>query len=128
MTDRADDEIILPDVFHNSNQTHMYQSGIFRIGVLKKIGKMKTCFFPNQNFHNQKYHSKNGSKKNKSVRSTLEIMRLRDFTARNDGSPSLNEFGSQLTDLYPTNANVPYIAKFYPWAHEFTTLWVSKDS
>jgi hypothetical protein len=90
----------------------MHQSGIFRIGVLKKIGKMKTCFFPNQNFHNQKYHSKNGSKKNKSVRSTLEIMRLRDFTARNDGSPSLNEFGSQLTDLFPKNAMYPIFQNY----------------
>jgi hypothetical protein len=28
---------------------------------------MKTCFFPNQNFHNQKYYSKNGSKKLRGV-------------------------------------------------------------
>jgi hypothetical protein len=37
-------------------------------------------------------------------------MRLLDFTVRNDGSHSLNPFGSQLIDLYPQNANVPYIS------------------
>jgi hypothetical protein len=63
MTQEAGDGIILPDLFQNTHKITMHQSGIFRIGALKKIGKMKTCFFPNQNFHNKKYYSKNGSKK-----------------------------------------------------------------
>jgi hypothetical protein len=45
MTSEADDDIILPDPFQNTHKIHMNQSGIFRIGVLKRIGKMKTCFF-----------------------------------------------------------------------------------
>jgi hypothetical protein len=85
----------------------MYQSGIFRIGVLKKIGKMKTCFFPNQNFHNQKYYSKNGSKKVRGIKSVA----IRIPTWKNGEFSSLNEFGHQEIDLYPKSAWTPYFSK-----------------
>jgi hypothetical protein len=45
MTQEPDDHIILPDRFHNTHKIHTNQSGIFRIGVLKKIGKIKPVFF-----------------------------------------------------------------------------------
>jgi hypothetical protein len=45
MTQVADDHIILPDLFQNTHKIPMYQSGIFRNIVLKKIGKTKPVFF-----------------------------------------------------------------------------------
>jgi hypothetical protein len=44
MTQGAVDVIILPDEFRNSIEIHMHQSGIFRIGVLKKMEKSKPLF------------------------------------------------------------------------------------
>jgi hypothetical protein len=84
----------------------MNQSGIFRIGGLKKIGKMKTCFFPNQNFHIQKYYSKNGSKKLRGI----ETIAIRVPTPKNAEFSSLNGFGHHEIDLYPTSAKTPHFS------------------
>jgi hypothetical protein len=104
MTQVADDVIILPDPFHNSHQIHIYRSRMVRISVVKKIGKMKTCFFPNQNFHNQKYYSKNGSKNLRGI----EMVTIRVITPKNAEFSSLNIFGHHEIDLYPTSAKTPH--------------------
>jgi hypothetical protein len=111
MTQEADYDINLPDAFQNTHKIPMHQSGIFRIGVLKKIGKMKTCFFPNQNFHNQKYYSKNGSKKLRGV----EIVTFRVLTSENDEFSSFNEFGHHEIDLYPKVTRTPYFSILRLW-------------
>jgi hypothetical protein len=106
MSQEADDHIILPDPFQNTHKMPMGQSGIFRIGVLKKIGKIKTCFFPNQNFHNQKYSSKNGSKKLRGI----EIIDIRVLTPKKTEFSSLKEFGHHEIDLYPKTAKTPHFS------------------
>jgi hypothetical protein len=93
------------------------------LGV-KKIGKMKTCFFPNQNFHNQKYYSKNGSKKLRGVKTiTIGV-----FTSENDEFSSLNGFGHHEIDLYPKSTKTPHFSILRYWTNETITIWVSKDS
>jgi hypothetical protein len=101
-----------------------HQSGIFRIGVLKKIGKIKTCFFPNQNFHNQKYHSKNGSKKLRGIKTTI----IGVLTPKNAEFSSLHGFGHHEIDLDPTGAETPYFSILRHWSNETMEIWVSKDS
>jgi hypothetical protein len=88
MTQEASDDIILPDAFQNTHKIHINESGIFSMGVLKKIGKIKTCFFPNQNFHNQK-----------KLRG-IESITIGVLTPKNAEFPSLNEFGHHEIDLY----------------------------
>jgi hypothetical protein len=97
MTQEADHDSNLSDWFQNTHHDGMHQSGIFRIGALKKIGKMKICFFPNENFQNQKYYSKNGSKKLRGVKNTT----IGVLASENDEFSSLNEFGHHVIDLYP---------------------------
>jgi hypothetical protein len=104
MTQEADDHIILPALFQNTHKIPVYQSGIFRNIVLKNIGKMKTCFFPKQNFHNQKYYSKNGSKKLRRG----ETIAIRGFISENVEFSSFNWFGHHEIDLYPKMANTPH--------------------
>jgi hypothetical protein len=114
MTQEATSDINLPDPFQNSRKIHMDQSGIFRIGVLKKIGKIKTCFFPNQNFQIQKYYSKNGSKKLRGVKTII----IRVLTPKNAEFSSLNEFGHHETDLYPNGIKTPHFSILTLWSVE----------
>jgi hypothetical protein len=67
---------------------------------------MKTCFFPNQNFHNQKYYSKNGSKKLRGI----ETIPNGVFTVENTEFSSLIKFGYHEIDLYPTSAKTPHFS------------------
>jgi hypothetical protein len=67
---------------------------------------MKTCFFPNQNFHNQKYYSKNGSKK---LRGGKTIV-IRGLTPKNAEFSSLNGFGHHEIDLYPSGTKTPHFS------------------
>jgi hypothetical protein len=112
MTQEVDDDDILPELFQNTHKIHMNQSGIFRIGALKKIGKMKTCFFPNQNFHNQKYYSKNGSKNLRGIK----IVTIRVLTPKNAEFSNLNEFGHHEIDLYPKSAKTPHFSILRIWS------------
>jgi hypothetical protein len=89
MTQEADDDIILPDRFQNTINIHMNHSGIFRIGLLKKIGKMKTIFCHDQLFRIPKYYSKNGSKKLRGI----ETITIGVLTPKNAEFASLTEFG-----------------------------------
>jgi hypothetical protein len=81
----------------------MNQSGIFRIGVLKKIGKMKTIFCTDQLLRIRKYYSKNGAKKLRGIKSVAITI----LTWENGEFSSLNEFGHQEIDLYPKSACDP---------------------
>jgi hypothetical protein len=101
----------------------MNQSGIFRNSALKKIGRMKTCFFPNQNFHNQKFASKNGSKKLRGPK----IITIRVIAPKNSEFSSLSEFGHHEIDLYPS-AKTPHFSILKHWSNETIEIWVSKDS
>jgi hypothetical protein len=118
MTQEADVVIILPDPFQNTIKIHMYQSGIFRIGALKKIGNL---FFSNQN---QKHYSKNGSKKLRGINN----MAIRVITPKNAEFSSLNYFGHHEIDLYPKYANIPHFSILQIWTSETMAIWVSKHS
>jgi hypothetical protein len=73
---------------------------------------MKTCFFPNQNFHNQKYHSKNGSKKLRGIeRFTIEV-----FTVKNNEFSSFIKFRHHQIDLYPKSAKTPHFSVLRHWS------------
>jgi hypothetical protein len=84
---------------------------------------MKTCFFPNQNFHNQKYYSKNGSKKLRGCKT----MAIRLLTQKNAKFSSLSGFGHHETDLYPSGTKTPHFAILKHWMYETLGIWVSKD-
>jgi hypothetical protein len=73
----------------------MYQSGIFRIGVLKKIGKIKTIFCTASFFRIQKYYSQNGLKKLRGI----ETIPIGVLTLKNAEFASLTEFGHHEIDL-----------------------------
>jgi hypothetical protein len=85
---------------------------------------MKTCFFPNQNFHNQKYTSKNGSKNLRGI----ETITIGFLTPKNAEFSSFNGFGHHEIDLYPTSAKTPHFSILRYWANKTMVIWVSKDS
>jgi hypothetical protein len=123
MTHETDRDLKLPDRFQNTHHIAMHQSGIFRIGPLKKIGKFKTCFFPNQNFHiNQKYYSKNGSKKLRGIKNMCKEV----LASGNDEFSSLTEFGHHEIDLYPKVTKTPHFSILRHWPNETCGIWVSK--
>jgi hypothetical protein len=124
MTQEADDSIILPDLFQNTHKIHMYQSGIFRMGVLKKIGKIKTIFCTDQLSQIQMYFSNNGSKKLRGI----ETITIQVLTPKNAEFFSLNEFRDHEIDLYPKTAKTPHFSILRYWSNETMEIWVSKDS
>jgi hypothetical protein len=123
MTQVTGDVIILPDQFHNTHKIPMNQSGIFRIGVLKKIGKMKTTFCIDQLFQIQKSFSKNGSKKLRGI----ETIAIGVLTPKNTDFVSLTEFGHHEIDLYPTSRNTPHFSILRYWSNKTVAIWMSKN-
>jgi hypothetical protein len=101
----------------------MNQTGIFRIGVLKKIGKIKTIFCTDQLFQIQKYYSKNGSKNLRGVKT----MTIRFYPWKNNEFSSLNRFLHHEIDLYPKVLKAPYFSILRHWSNETPAIWVSKD-
>jgi hypothetical protein len=124
MTQETDDVIILPDPFQNTHKIPMNQSGIFRIGVLKKIGKIKTTFCTKCFFQIQKYYSKNGSKKLRGIK----IIIIGVLTPKNAEFSSLNGFGHHEIDLYPKCTKTPHFSILRHWLEESPIIWVSKYS
>jgi hypothetical protein len=123
MTQEADDDIILPDRFQYTHKIPMNQSGIFRIFVLKKIGKIKTTFCTKFDFQIQKYISKNGSKKLRG----MKIIVIGFLTSKNAEFSSWNGFGHHEIDLYPSDAKTPHFSILRCWENKTLAIWVSKD-